>query len=77
MSNSQNASVRHWYSILGQGSDRETHLLLATGLAGTDLEDTSWGPILESFAGLAGPQPDGKYGAILLFFFGDLITSAM
>ena len=40
VSNSQSADVCQWYSMLGQGSDRETHLLLATGLAGTDLEDT-------------------------------------
>lgn len=72
VSNSQSAYVRQWFSILGQGSDRETHLLLATGLAGTELEDKSWGPILESFAGLAGPQLQGRFGAILLFFCGDL-----
>ena len=72
ISNSQSSYVRQWYSILGTGADRETRMLLCIGLTSTGMEDKSWPLILDSFSRLARPQPPGQYGAVLLFFCGDL-----
>ena len=72
ISNSQSSYVRQFYGILGQGADRETHLLLSTGLTNDGLEDKSWEPILASFGRLAAEQDPGKWGAVLIFFAGDL-----
>ena len=68
ISNSQSAYVRQYYSVLGQGADREKRLLVCTGLTNAGLDDLSWQPILDSCARLAAPKTPGKWGDVLLLF---------
>ena len=63
---------RVWYSLLGTGSERETRVLLCTGLKYDEGEDRSWQVILEHFERLAGPTEPGTWGGILLFVGADL-----
>ena len=67
ISNRQSSYARQFYGILGQWADRETHILLSTGLTNAGLEDKSWEPILASFCRLAAEQDPGKWGAVLLY----------
>ena len=67
VSNSQSSYVRQLYSILGKGADRETHILLSTGLTNTQLPDQSWPVIMQSFENLARPKAAGRWGAVVFF----------
>ena len=71
-SNTASTYVRVFYSLVGCGSDKQTRILLSTGLTQQDLPDLSWGPILSDFERLAAPVPAGSWGAMLLFFGADL-----
>ena len=77
VSNSQSSYVRQWYSILGKGADRETHILLSTGLTNTQLPDQSWPVIMQSFENLARPKAAGRWGAVVLFLQETSIMCAM
>ena len=64
--------VRVFYSLVGNGSERETRYLIATGLKDGGLPDRSWPIMLDEFGRLAQPVAGDSWGAVLLFIGADL-----
>ena len=71
ISKANSSYCRCYYSILGIGSDKETRIIIATGLKVEGI-DRSWPPILGSFEDLAGEPAEGEWGGILLFVGADM-----
>ena len=73
ISKTSSSFVRCFYSILGIGSEKETRILIGTGLKeGRPEDDKSWPMILNQFRQLAEPVPEGSWGGILLFVGADM-----
>jgi hypothetical protein len=66
VSDANSSYARCYYSLLGVGSEKETRIIMATGLK-KEGNDLSWASILPSFEELAGDVVAGAWGGILLF----------
>ncbi len=66
VSNVSSSYARCSYSVTGRGNDKETRIVIGTGIKDGNLEDKSWQPIIESFDTLAGPVGENEWGASLI-----------
>ena len=71
-SNTKSTYARQFYSLLGTGSEKESRILIATGVVNKSEEDKSWPIVLDSFSKLAHNKEPGSWGGILLFLGADL-----
>ena len=72
VSQTQSSMVRIWYSALSNGNERLTRFLISSYYKNDSRTDRSWEPVLQNFEELAGVQPPGIWGGVLLFVGGDM-----